>query len=490
MLRHILRASAAGTVLATLTWWWVAGAPPPQRPGNQRTNGKMSDAVIATFPIEQAYLSGQSLTVRTYFENTGSAPARAPSRDSAPQYVYLLKSQRAETPEYNLSSHMTAVRRSPDRFSPEPPAFESVPAGAKIETQEDIAEYWNEGFQPGKYVLTARLPDAGLESPKSIVNILPMEVESLSSFVSERQLTSVVAHRRTDGQITILQRESDVLDPREGVFHSRLVLPKGGPVSVATAPSVVPAGNGRWFAYARDGKLNASVGFGNRLLLTVPPVEASGRLLNPGFQVGVGTGLFGVISPTGRLTTFLATGAGLKPHWTANLEGAGGKVLWNAQPDGSVTIAWEEAASGRVARQSFTRDGHATGEKQLISPGRPLAWGLPEQGPPTVWMILSDGTSFVVAQLPVAGGRSLSRMPLITAPTGWDFLESAKGRKSVVAISGGRVVASPMENPGFVELSPAGAVVQAPHIISLTGNALWVEWTEPGFGIRRARLGK
>lgn len=489
MLRHILRWSVAGMFLATATWW-AAGAPPLQSPANQRTNRKMPDIVIATFPTEAAYVSGQSLPVRTYFENTSSKPAQAPSRDSASQFVYLLKSQRAETPEYSLSNHMTMMRRSPDRFTPEPPAFETVPAGEKVETLEDIADYWNEGFHPGKYVLTVRLPDANLDSPKSIVNILPMEVEGLSSFVTERQLSSVVAHRRTDGQISLFQRESDVTDPREGVFQYRLMLPKGGPVQVATAVTIAPSGNGRWFAYTRDGKLNASVGFGNKLLLTVPAIEAAGTLLSPGYQIAVGTGLFGVVSSQGRLTTYLATNAGLKPHWTANLEGATGKVRWNAQPDGTITIAWEDASTGRVARQAFSADGQAKADRQLVTPGRAVAWGLPAQGPPTVWMIGSpDGATFELARVPVEGERSLARLPAIKeVPTSWDFFDSGAGNSAVVAISGGRVVSSRLENPDFKTVSAEGSKALSPHVISLNGKTLWVEWAEPGFGIRRARL--
>ena len=121
-----------------------------------------------------------------------------------------------------------------------------------------------------------------MESAKSEVAVLPLDIESMSSSVSEGHLSTVIAHRRRDGQVTLLQRESEVRDPREGVFQLRTILPKGGPVSVATAIDVVPAGSGRWFAWLRDGKLAASNGWEARSLQTRnrPPLTDSSSALD------------------------------------------------------------------------------------------------------------------------------------------------------------------------------------------------------------------
>ncbi len=448
----------------------------------------MTHAVIATFPNEPAVLSEQSLMVRTVFDNRGGEPIEAPSPRAQSQFAYILRSQKEGGPVYGLSQSITNRRRSPDRVSTPPPVLESLAPGGKSETQEDIADFWNEGFEPGKYSLVVRYDAGGLESPKSMVSILPLVVESLSSFVSEDHLSSVLAHRRQDGQITLLQRESQVLDPREGVFLVRHLLPKGGPVSVATAIDVAPAGSGRWFAWARDGRLTASNAFGNRVLVTTQPVPAGGALLSPGFQVAVGTALFGAVSTGGRLETYLATASGLQKHWSADLRGAGGKVLWNAQPDRSVTMAWEESASGRILRQSFTADGHPRDPNpQAVTPARPAAWGMPASGAPVVWVVVADGPAFVLARISAAGDRTLARLPELSGASAWDFHEGQPDTATVASIAGGKIYSTRLENPSWRLLRDASQA-RGLHMLSLDGRTMWAEWIEPGYGMRRAKL--
>src|SRR5581483_2318400 len=65
---------------------------------------KMNTAVIATFPVDPAVLSGQALMVRTLFDNRGPEPAQAPSSRQMSDYVYILQSQAAGGPEYGLSA--------------------------------------------------------------------------------------------------------------------------------------------------------------------------------------------------------------------------------------------------------------------------------------------------------------------------------------------------------------------------------------------------
>jgi hypothetical protein len=460
-------------------------------PSPQTSKGKLNDmanVVIATFPEKPTYLSGQSLTVRTVIDNRGADETQVPSRMSPSQFTYFLRSQREGGPVYGLSESITSSRRSPDRIGAEPTESEPIPSGAKFEREEDIADFWNEGFDPGKYWLTVRYGDDGPESPRSAVSILPLDVESFSSAVSEDHLSTVVAHRRADGQTVLLQRESYVLDPREGVFRLRQMLAKGGPVGVATAIDVAPAGNGRWFCWTQDGMLNASVGWGNRLIVSAQPVPAEGRLLSPGFQVALGTGLFGVVSPTGRLTTYLASASGLKPHWNADLPGARGKVEWNAQPDGSVTAAWEEAGSGRILRQSFSADGHpADVTPGSLTPARPVAWGLPVTGPPVVWVLNPDKDGFSLTLMPRSGERSVTHLPALGKATSWDFYVSAQGTSTGAVVSNGKIFFTPLSSPAWKEVSDAPGALGL-HIVSLNGRSFWAEWIEPGFGFRRISI--
>ncbi len=473
---------------------WSAGWQPRlnaqvQTPGRGTKN--LINAVIATFPTRPAALSGQSLMVRTVFDNRGTSTIDAPSRDAASEFAYILRSQKEGGPQYGLSSGITFRRRSPDRVGTPPQTTEPLAGGAKFEWMEDIADFWNEGFEPGKYWLTARYDAAGLESPKSEVRVLPLNVEGFSSFSTDGHLASIVAHRRSDGQITLLQRESDVRDPREGVFFVRQVLPAGGPVSVAIAIDVAPAGSGRWFAWARDGKLTASNGWADQVMLTTQPITADGILLSPGFQIAVGTGLFGLVSPAGDLQTYLATRDGLKKHWSAKLGGGtvSGKVLWNAQPDGSIVAAWEDGG-GRVMRRLFAADGRTLeAAPQAVTPGRPLAWGLSALGAPTVWAVVANGSDFGLARIGPTGERSLLRIPPLSGATAWDFHDAREGAAPIVAAVVGETLHSTrLDSPVWRTSERPMRQARAMHIVSLNDRTMWAEWIEPGFGVRRVKL--
>ncbi len=245
---------SAGVVFLAVLWcvsrFNCLSAQSPQA-ARGKTNG-MANVVIATFADKPTALSGQSLTVRTVLDNRGGESTQVPSRESPSAFTYFLRSQTAGGPVYGLSQATTDRRRSPERPSNPVYEIETLPPGTKFEREEDIADFSDEGFRPGKYWLTVRIGNNGPESPRSAVSILPLQVESFSSVVSANTLSTVVAHRRLDGQSVILHRDSLVDDPREGVFFSRQILPKGGPVSVATSIDLVPAGSGRWLAWAHD----------------------------------------------------------------------------------------------------------------------------------------------------------------------------------------------------------------------------------------------
>jgi hypothetical protein len=460
---------------------------------------KMTDAAIATFPIERAVLSGQSLRVRTIFDNRGGTAIQIPSQNGSSQFLYMLRSQKEGGPVYPLSEAIAFDRRSPDRGGSPPPETDSLGAGGKVERIEDIADFANEGFAPGKYWLTVEYEAGGLISPKTAVTILPMEVESVSSFGSDGHLSSVVAHRRTDGRIAVLHRESYVRDPREGVFFLLNLLPTGGdgPAAVAAAIDVVPAGNGRWFAWTHSGRIMASNAWGNSIMLTTQPVPAAGALLNVGFQIALGTGMFGTVSSTGHIETFLATRDGLKKHWASDLgsaPAAGGKVLWNAQPDASVVLAWEDP-SGRVMRRAFGPDGQPRdAAPQPVTPGRPIAWGLPPTGAPTIWGLAGDQSAFVLARVPLTGERALTRLPVL--PTGavigpeWDFLDASGGAAGAIAtLAGGKLYSTRIDSPSWKpSVDPIRNGSHRIRVVTLNGRGMWAEWIEPGYGIRRAKL--
>jgi hypothetical protein len=455
------------------------------QPQKEKAKG-MSNVVFATFAEKPAALSGQSFPVDTVFDNRGTAPAQVLSRESPSSLTYILRSQDSGGPAYTLSQTLTDRRRSPER--PDTPVFETetIPAGVKFERTEDIADYWDEGFKPGKYWLTVMVD--GQESPKSPVTILPLQVESIASAVNGTVLSTVIAHRRADGQIAILHRESIVLDPREGVFFLRQMLPKGGPVSVATALDLVPAGSGRWFAWEGDGQLTATVGWGNHTNAPTAPIAVQGTLLPVAFQIGGGNALFGVISPAGRLSTFLAGAQGLTPYWSAELPGARGTVRWNAQVDGSITVAWQDVKSGRIDRQDFRANGHPVhGTPTAVGTRAPLAWGLPETGPAAIWTLAPGADGLTLARLLPNGEETSMHAPALPGGQSWDFCQASGGDSAVAAISNGKIYFTSLTSPAWKEVSDSPGA-QGFHIVSLNGRSLWAEWIEPGSGFRRVSL--
>jgi hypothetical protein len=463
--------------------------PPDALPKDPSTGAKtMTDVVIATFPIESTVLSGQALRVRTVVDNRGSHAVEVPLRTEPSPFVYFLRSQAAGGPSYGLSQKLTDQRRSPDRAGSPPLETEPLAGGTKFEYGEDIAEFWNAGFEPGAYWLTVRYDAGGIESPKSAVTILPLQVEGLSSVVSVDHLSSVAVHRREDGQVLLLQRESEQRDPREGDFRVVHTWPAGSSPAAATSIDVAPAGNGRWIAWLMEGKLTAINVWGDRVLRTTGPTDAPGTLLSPGFQTGVGTALFGTVSAQGRLDTVVASSAGLKKGWSAELGSAVARARWNAQADGTVTVAWEEAASGRVMRQEFGADGRPHAAAPFAAtPGKPLAWGMPAAGAATIWVLMLDGATPVVARFPPRGDRVLTRLPELRGATGWDLLPLADAGDAMAAIAGDKVHAMRLSDTAW------NAVADAPrasglHLMALNRRTLWAEWFESGYGIRRARV--
>ena len=319
--------------------------------------------------------------------------------------------------------------------------METLAPGATVERIEDLADYWNEGFLPGRYFVTVSYPAVTLTSPKAISTILADNVESFSSAVSGDVLTSVMAHRRYDGGVTILQRDSMRRDPREEVFYQRQSLQSSGPISVATTIDVVEAGAGRWFAWLRDGILTASVGWGDRTIVTTAPVRtdaAQGELLSPGFQIAPGIGLFGVIDRRGdavRLLTYLADRSGLKLHWAADLSTTGAATAqWNCQANGAVTVVWQEPASGRILSRDYQPDGHAVeAAPRVRTSSRPAAWSVAPAGPLAISMLGAFQGTYRYARLGAESVAEPNPIAELKGVTGWGFATGAEGTTIVAA---------------------------------------------------------
>jgi hypothetical protein len=458
--------------------------------GQQRK--PMEALAIATFPVEAAAISGESLPFRTVLENEGPAPLQVPSVQSPSQFIYELRSRREGGRTYVVSAANRDRRRSSSLSEREPVGYDTLAAGQRVERTEDLADFLNEGIEPADYFVTVQYPDQHITSPKSLVTILPANVESLSSVVSGNSLTSSMAHRGLDGSVTLLQRES-LKDPSEGVFYRRHTLPAGGPVAVATGIVVVPAGSGVWFGWLRDRTLMATVGWGNRTIFTSEPARvdaAQPELLNPAFQVSGGEALFGVIDRKGdvvQMMTYVTHENGLKLHWTATLTSTGAAtVQWNCQPDGSVTVVWQEPASGRLLSRDYQPDGRSNDAAPRVRiSSRPAAWSVAPIGSLAISILGVFGGSYRYARLGESSMADPHPIAELVGATGWGFGATEAGVTIVAAMPA-----------GISQTRPGGAwqtVVetrepQRLNVFIAPSGSPWVEWVAPGYGIKRAKL--
>ncbi len=451
----------------------------------------MEGLAIATFPVKAAVLTGESLPFRTVLENSGSAPLQVPSVDAVSQFVYEVRSQQ-EGPSYIVSAVDTNRQRSPHLPPPTPVAYQTLAPGESADRVEDLAEYLDEGIVPGRYFVTVHYPAGNLASPKAVATVLPVNVESFSSAVSGNSLTSAIAHRRYDGGVTLLQRES-LRDPREGVFYQRQSLTTAGPISVATAIDVVPAGAGRWFAWLHDRTMTASVGWGGRTIITSKPVSidaAQPELLSPGFQVAPGVGLFGVVDRKGdavQLLAYLADPSGLKLHWTADLSSAGASsVQWNCQPNGAMTVVWQEPASGRLLSKEFQPEGHSNDAAPRVrANSRPAAWAVAPSGPLAISVLAAYEGTYRYARL---GAESkVEPLPISehSGVTAWAFAPTASG-VTIVAATASEI--SHTKPGGAWQPVEETKEPQRLHVFELPAGSWWMEWIVPGSGIRREKL--
>lgn len=452
----------------------------------------MEGLIIATFPVKASALSGESLLFRTVLQNNGKTPVQVPSNDSVSQFSYQLQPQQEGGRSYGVSATDTNRRRAISLPAPVHVQMETLAPGETVERIEDLADYWNEGFLPGRYFVTASYPAASVTSPKAIATILADNVESFSSAVSGEILTSVMAHRRYDGGVTLLQRDS-LRDPREQVFYQRQSLPSSGPISVATAIDLVEAGAGRWFAWLRDGMLTASVGWGDRTIVTTPPVrvEASqGELLSPGFQIAPGVGLFGVIDRRGdavRLLTYVADRSGLKLHWAADLSSTGAAtVQWNCQANGAVTVVWQEPTTGRILSRDYQADGHPIeATPRVRTSSRPAAWSVAPAGPLAISMLGAFQGTYRYARLGAESVAEPNPIAELAGVTGWGFATAPEGTMIVAATATGISHSRP---GGAWETLVESKTPQRLHVFVMRKGTWWAEWVVPGYGVARAKL--
>jgi hypothetical protein len=487
---------------------WIAMFQPgyigPQAEAKERKS--MDGLVIGTFPKLRAVLPGESLFVDTVFENPGPGPVDVPNSEGPSPFAYDLLKAAGGAAAYEVSQDLRDTRRARDIAPPQDRPPQALAAGETLRREEDLAEMHNEDFAPGKYLLRARVPYEGpatSTSASSPFTVLVPRVESFSSGVcgNRKVLSTVYAHRREDGGVLILQRES-LTDPREGVAFRRIQLPAGPATQVAVALDAMVAGNGRWFGWLRDGVFEAAVGWGNRVIIRAVPAkvgDAQSVLLSPGFQVDVGVGLFGFVlnaSGPARLKALRASAAGLAPAFETELSPqAVRNVRWNYRADAGITVFWEDA-SGQLLERSFDNDGKPLQTTRAATGGLvPLAWDLPALGEPALRAVVRarDGRFLLVE--PATGGTAPLALPAFSDAAGTDrpsfsFCRTAPSKTKVVAVAAGKVWSTSQEAGGFGAWQVLSETHDAQylHAFSPRGRTCWAEWIEKGIGTRRVAL--
>jgi hypothetical protein len=471
----------------------------------------MDGLTIGTFPKLRAVLPGESLLVESTFENRGSAPIQLPSSEGPSPLAYDLLSEKDRAVRYQVSEDARDLRRTVD--IPPPRIFppQTVEPGHSVQRQEDLAELHNEDFAPGKYLIRARYPEEGppeATSALSPVTVLVPRIESFSSAScgNQKVLVTAYAHRRDDGGVLLLQRES-FADPREGVALRRIQLEAGPPVQVAITVDAVDAGNGRWFGWLRDGSFEAASGWGNRVFDRLRPVRIGAPdtiLLSPGFQVDLGIGLFGfVLNANGaaRLRTMRTSAAGAATAFETELAPqAIRNVRWNYRAESGISVFWQDA-EGRVYRRSLDLQGRPIDVAPVLTSGvAPLAWDVaPLGGPELVTTVrMPDGRYFFRNLGTGSPEATSSRVPptqLAELTEGmppnpkFAFCTTAAGTKIVMA-GAGKIWSTSIGSKGPSAWRQVGDAAQPAylHAFSPRGRTCWTEWFEIDIGLRRAPL--
>ena len=474
-----------------------------------KENEKMEGLTIGTFPKLRAVLPGESTFVESTFENRGSAPIELPSNAGHSPLAYDLLSDKDRVVRYQVSQAARDERRNKDLAPPREFPPQTLQPGRSVQRQEDLVDLAGEDFAPGKYLIRTRYPEEGTPEVVSALSPFTVLVPKIESFSSsgaglQGKLVTAYAHRRDDGGVLLLQRES-FSTPAEGVAFRRIQLGPGPAVQVAIAVDAVEAGNGRWFGWLRDGSFEAASGWGNRVVTRLQPTRIGASdtvLLSPGFQVDVGVGMFGFIlnvNGTTHLKAVRTTGTGttvvfdteLTPHGISN-------VRWNYRPDSGFALFWQ-GADGRVSRRLIDPNGKPLGEAVVTSSVPPSAWDVAPLGNPELVSTVHapDGRTFF-RNLGSGSREDASRVApaeLAKLPEGmppnpaFTFCTTEAGIK-VIAAGGGKIWSTSISpSGGGVWLHVADAAQPAYlHAFAPRGRTCWAEWLELGVGLRRAKL--
>ena len=461
----------------------------------------MDGLTIGTVPKDRAVLPGEQFLVETTFENHGARAAQVPNRQGPSPFVYELLAEKNRAVLLSISMIMRDERRMRDLLPPKMFPMEMLGPGESLSRDEDLAEYLNAGIAPGKYLLRAKYPhdQPVAETALAPITVLTPKYESFSSAVCPRLqiLTSVFAHRREDGGVLILQRDS-LADPREGVFYRRLKLDAGPPVSVATAVNVVNAGSGRWFGWLRGGALQAAHGWGNRIITQPGPLvvgDGGARLISPGFQVDVGVGLFGVVVPQGgrlMLRTVRATAQGLKVAWQGDIgPDSAQDVRWNHRPEQGTTVVWRDPATSLLHHAAFHPDGKPLQADAVLTRVPVIAWDLETTGDPVVRMVARDAAgNYRLATFRQGPGKPadpLQSLPPLENVSQWGICGVGDESAKVVAVSAAKLWAASAGQTTWVPIADVKDTSNL-HAFSPRGRTCWAEWVERGSGIVRMAI--
>jgi hypothetical protein len=494
-------------------WVALAACVSAQVPGKKETKGNMEGIMVTVTPANAAVLPGESLIVKSTVQNRGASAVTVPSAQAASPLSYRLEPD--GTPgasRYDLSYELyyTQTRiglASGSRLQ----IKENLPPGGVQLRSEDIALYNQQPFEIGKYRLTGAWTQGDYQAVSGFTRVVVSQpkIEAWSSEICRRseELHSVFAHRREDGDVVIYERSSRSNRPEFGVFRPRVRLGKKTAVG-GVAPAVIleDSGQGVWFAWMADGKLQVAGALADELNAQ-PPGQAVGVsnpvLVAPGFQLGPGRVVFFVAGGAQGGTALELWGASsseVRRFWKAPLGPAGDiRVLARkvqGAPEFIVVVEERTKAGHRLWRRDYGLRGVRSEPRILAEFNKPLlAWGLePTDYPSPAKLVVAhrgDGPEDVQAREVDLDGKGLGKPTDLPSMNGsadlWAVL-SFDGRLHVTARRGDSIFYS---EAGWTAWKAVGTVSPGPgwlHLFSPHSIKLWAEWCTVNKGPHRTQL--
>lgn len=494
------RAAAVLMNLATVVWLHCQGGP-----------RRVSDLSLELKALRPTVLVQESLPVTTSVVNHGTSVQTGPAADGPSPFVYQLRpSAGGETRV--VSSDLAMAATSPGTPQADPPLPYEIGPNSSLPRREDIAAIAVRPFAPASYAVTVSTNYPHPLGPSAAVNVqvVPPRVVVAAAVVDPSyDRFMAFAHTDADGSFPVLALHSEAAGAQAAVFlraatKERWAKPDSIAVSVPGGHEVVT----RWVAWTAGGTLLATTDWEPSRapsLLRANLPGAGARLVSSGFCFDDHTGLFFLLEGA-TLHAYRFSEKAIEKAWSATL--AGGtpertliRYAGNGRGEGAVQLVWlsNEGGKRRLMLQSWhaRNGGVALPAKALSELALPvLAWHMPSAGETREFRLL-------VVSGPVPDGRfaclgfqleaNTERVPTLRIPAPpspaqqWSVTAAGDGTTVVAAHDAGTIHSMTSANATWRTVAEHVSVGSFFDVYANYERA-YVQWLDPAFGFRYARL--